>query len=46
MIISSVNPSLKYSWLASPLKFRNGRTASMTLSLEALARGAKRGRAK
>ena len=29
-IISSVRPSLKYSCSASPLKFSNGRTASMT----------------
>jgi hypothetical protein len=31
-IISSVMPSLKYSWLGSPVKFSKGRTASITRS--------------
>jgi len=32
VIISSVRPSLKYSWPGSGLKFSNGKTASMTFS--------------
>src|SRR6202041_3799469 len=31
-IISSVRPSLKYSWLASPVRFSKGKTASITLA--------------
>ena len=29
--LSGVRPSLKYSWLASPVRFSNGSTASMRL---------------